>query len=269
MEKIVSYFGEVLSEVVVFFEIRFEVVEFESVVFEELNEFPIAEADCGARGAALVAVVGVMPEKGTFGEGCVVAQERREVDSVVRGSGDIGDRGDGGEVVCADDLLVADGGGPSHAGPADDEGFADSAFVEPAFSGAEGEVAGGVSFGGAEAAVVGGEDDDGVVGEVQRVECVQYFPDGLIHGFDHACVDGVILNRAEFARAFLAPCVFDVEIVGFLYVFFQEIGSAHERGVYGVEGEICEEGFVLMVGDESCGFGCKSIGQMFALGSVF
>ena len=63
---------------------------------------------------------------------------------------------------------MADAAGRGDAGPPDEEGDADAAFVSGAFAGAEGHVAGDVAQD--QTAIVGGEEDDGVGGETEFVE---------------------------------------------------------------------------------------------------
>ena len=74
------------------------------VVFEVFDEFEIADADGGAGAAALVAVVGVMPEERALREG-LTFEERRDADAVevLPGArGEAGDVEEGGVDVGAD-----------------------------------------------------------------------------------------------------------------------------------------------------------------------
>ena len=126
-------------------------------------------------------------------------------------------------------LIVTGGAGFGDSRPADEEGLPDASFIEPALARAEGKVGGGGTFGGGEAAVVGEKDDQRVV------------------------VD---------------PSCFETEVFGLLLVFLDEVRTADERGVDGVEGKVCEEGFVLVVCDEFGGFGGEAVGEVFSIWSV-
>lgn len=119
-----------------------EVVELENVVFEVLDEFPIAFADDAARGGAedfgggaaeiflALEVGGEVPEDGAIREGFAV-EGREEADSV-EGLVDLaaGELQEGGEEVDLRNDGVVFGAFGSASGEADEEGFANAAFVE-------------------------------------------------------------------------------------------------------------------------------------------
>ena len=91
----------------------------------------------------------------------------------------------------------AAGGG--HAGPFYDHRFPNTAFIQPAFSRAQRQIGRRVSFRRAQPAVVRHEDDDGIFCQPRFVQGVQDLADGLVHGFDHCRIDGVILHQAHLA----------------------------------------------------------------------
>src|SRR4051812_46807148 len=86
-----------------------------------------------------------------------------------------------GRAARGGDGLGGDGVGLGDARPGDEEGFADAAFVVPAFAHAQRRVGSGGSFGGGEAAVVAGENDDRVLVEVEVGEGFDNTTDGFIH----------------------------------------------------------------------------------------
>ena len=52
------------GEVGLFAEVGGEVEQFDAVVLDPMDEFPVADANAAARAAAVVAVVGEVPEEG-------------------------------------------------------------------------------------------------------------------------------------------------------------------------------------------------------------
>ena len=60
--QVFGYVRQLLSQIFFFADIVLEVVEFDAIVFEELNEFVVTFTDGGTGRAALIAVVRVMPE---------------------------------------------------------------------------------------------------------------------------------------------------------------------------------------------------------------
>jgi len=80
----------------------------------------------------------------------------------------------------------------------------------------------------------------------------------LVHGLDH----GGVAEDLFFVAKFYA-----VNFCGFLFVFFDEIGASDEGGVDGVEGEVYEEGFVLIRFDELAGVGSEAVGEVDAFGA--
>ncbi|SVC84521.1 uncharacterized protein METZ01_LOCUS337375, partial [marine metagenome] len=69
-------FGPFGGNVTVFADVVAQVVELETAVLEELDEFPVAAAHAATRATALVAVVRVVPEDGIAFD--IPAFEQRE-----------------------------------------------------------------------------------------------------------------------------------------------------------------------------------------------
>jgi hypothetical protein len=80
LEEVAGFAGVFVGEVGGFGGVILEVVELEAVVFEEYDELPVAVADGAGGAAALVAVVGVMPEEGAVLRG---GRDRRAVGGFV------------------------------------------------------------------------------------------------------------------------------------------------------------------------------------------
>ena len=183
-------------------------------------------------------------------------EETFSVEVLLGAHGGFGEFEERGVEVGAGGGRFDDSSGGNFSGPAHEGGFADAAFVEPAFSGAQGEVGCGVAFGGAESAVVGGEDDDGVFVEVELLEGVfMTSPMAASMGFDHAAVNGVVWKR----RTFRSPSVPQTGPGGsirggFLVVFLSEVIGSLQGGVDGVEGQHGEEGLVLWARMKAFGF---------------
>jgi len=174
------------GEVIAFADVFAEVVEFEAVVFEEFEEFPIAVADGTGGGRAPgvftgAEIAGEMPVEGRAGSLRSFSLEHGEVagavEGVLRGRGEVGDFEEGGVVIDGVDGEVGFGCGCDDAGPAGDVGDANASFVEHALAAVEGGVVGDFLAGfysfasiSADASVVAGEDDECVVGELEFVE---------------------------------------------------------------------------------------------------
>lgn len=119
------------GEVVFFAGVGFQVIEFVALAFEEVDEFPVAFPHRGAGGAALVAVVGVVPEEGAGGEG-FAAEQRGDADAVAvlrRAEGLAGEVEEGRVAVGADDGHVAGDAAAGVAWEAVDQGHAAAGFV--------------------------------------------------------------------------------------------------------------------------------------------
>jgi len=109
------------------------------------------------------------------------------------GRGRAGDGGDGGEQIDAGDRRRINVFARGDARPVHEERYADAAFVDVAFAGAEQRV-----FGGgllrrafiAQAAVVGSDDDDGVFREAERGELFADAAEPGVEAFDHRGVGG-------------------------------------------------------------------------------
>jgi hypothetical protein len=258
------------GEVVLLADVLGEVEEFDALIIQPLDEFPVASADGGRGRAALIAVVGVMPKERTLWQ--VTAFEHgHEAAAIEFLAGlwlGLGGFEQGGEEIGAADRGADDGAGFDDGGPAHDEGLADAAFIHPAFAAAQREVGGGGALAGGEAAVVAGEDDEGVLTQTEFVEFGEDFADGEVHGLDHSGVDGVFLDEADFAGVFFSPGGFEAEALAFLLIFLFQIGSRLQRGVDGVEGEVGEETTVFVGFDESASLRGEAIWQVLAFWAV-
>ena len=206
-------------------------------------------------GAALVAVVRIVPvERCTAGR-ALAAEGRHETEAVavLGGPGrESGEFEEGRIVIGADDRRVAGGAGLGDAGGGDDPGDAGAALVRPALAAAEGEVGRGMAFAGGEAAVVGHEDDDGAVGEAVFLEGGEDAAEAGVELFQHRGIGRMVLDEAHIAGALAAPRVRRGGEL-FLFVFCDEVGAGRDRRVRGEEGQIGEEGFVRVGVDEGHG----------------
>lgn len=272
------------SDIFGFAEVFFEVVEFDAKIVVELNKLPIAGDDGGAGRAALVAIVGVMPEKGIAMQGRGGAfkkrQERQSVEGGVRkGPPSGGD--EGGIKVGGGNGSGAGGAGFDVGGPADEEGDARAAFVHPAFTIARWGVAGGRVLGGGEAAVIGGKDDKRVVGDAGVVDRFQQSADIGVKVLNHGGVDGIGLDGAEnhVLVAFVDDGeevaldeilgVVEAEVMGFFGIFFDERLGGLEWGVDGVVAEVHEERLVriALLNKRDC-LGSEAIREIFAFRAI-
>jgi hypothetical protein len=68
-------------------------------------------------------------------------------------------------------------------------------FVEPALAGAERAVRSGPALGRGDTAVVAREDHERAVGNGMAIEGVEHDADGVVEGFDHAGIHGVVLRE--------------------------------------------------------------------------
>ena len=140
------------------------------------------------------------------------------------------------------------------AGPADDGGDADAAFVNRAFPAAK--VLGGVEEGCIDAAdvefgiaarvgrsVIGGEDDEGVVVESVFFEALQDGADVFIEIRNHRGITGA---RTWVGKVAVLAAVGAVFVVPFLGVFFGPFVGRMHRDVRLDEGKVEEERFVFV-----------------------
>ena len=97
-------------------------------------------------------------------------------------------------------------------GPAQNEGNACAALVEKSFASTIRRIVSNffmLQFGNVQPAIVRSENDDGIAGQIQRVESLQQTSHGVIQGFDERRID-------RFKR---------------VPVFFNQIGSCRIRDV--------------------------------------
>ena len=154
------------DQVLCFAYVVVEVVELDLARFESLDQLPVAHADDAGGGLAAGEVVGKVPVDGVAVEVFGTGEEGHEAGAVDgRGGFGAGQVGEGREEVDGEDGLGARRAGVDEAGHAGDEGDADAALIEHALAAAEW----GVGCDGV-AAVVGGEEDQGVLGEVELFE---------------------------------------------------------------------------------------------------
>ena len=69
------------GKVLLFAQIRFQVVEFIAPIFPIMNQLPIPFSDDGTRITALVSVMRIMPKQGPFGYGFPI-QKRNQTDAI-------------------------------------------------------------------------------------------------------------------------------------------------------------------------------------------
>ncbi len=219
------------------------------------DQLPVAAADGAVGEFVSAAVVGEVPEEigaGELGLAGEFTEQADAVDFAACGQGAADDLADGGQDVDAANGGGAGGIGGDDAGPFEQPGFANAAFVSVAFARAEGLVVGD----GFEAAVVGGEDDQGVTGEVEGFDFVEHGADGVVDTLDHGGVIG-----AE---------VFPAGGFGFVFEIVGVVFAGLNGGVDGVMGHVKEEGFIVGGGvlDEIDGFVGQPVGQVFAFLAV-
>ena len=119
--------------------------------------------------------------------------------------GKVGHVQNGGVEIGAYNGFVADATGTDGAGPFDDHRFTNATLVKPAFAGAQGNVGGRMSFRSGQASVVRHKEGGGVGGQIKCIELADDLTDGLIHGLDHAGIDGVLLDESDLTLTFLSP----------------------------------------------------------------
>ena len=124
------------------------------------------------------------------------------------------------------------------------------------------------TFGGGKAAVIREEDDDGLLLEAVVFNRLEHFSNRTVHGFDHATVDGVLLHGAVLARPLSSEGGFESLLLGASLVFFDQRLGRHQRSVHRVEGQVDEEGFVLIGGDELSSLLGETVGQVLAIWAV-
>ena len=102
------------------------------------------------------------------------------------------------------------------------------------------------------------------------VEFGQYRSDRIVHQFDHARIDGAVLNLSHVEPAVEEEAfVGQTGLLGLVAVFFPELRSGLNRSVHRVKGKVGEEGLVLVGFDEVGGFLPEPKGQGFSGGSGF
>jgi hypothetical protein len=218
------------AAVVAFGDIGFKIEEAGELV-AELQQLPLALADgAGVAGA---------PEEGLVGDG-VVVEEGQEVDAVeLCGIADAGGGEEGGEDVAGGDGAFVDLAGGDAAGPAEDKGHADAAFVVGDLFAVERGVGTGAGEDGA--AVIAEENDEGIAVETMVAEAGEDGADGIIEGDGHGGEEAVLFVGD-------GGDAIDVALEGV------------EGGVDGVGGEVEEEGIGAMAIDEGEGLGGEGIG---------
>ena len=238
-------------------------------VLHELHEFPVAVDDGGDGGGAPSVGAGaevageVLEDGGAFQGRGGVFEEGDEAFAVlwlISGGLGGGDFDQGGVEIDVDGRDAAGRAGFGDAGPADDEGDAGAAFVEAAFAAAEGGVVGDVAaffheafaFVAADAAVVAGEDEDGVVAEVEFIKLGHDATDAFVDAGDHGGVDRVVVTGD-------AGLGFE-----FLYEFFLGLIGGVDTEV----GEVEEEGGVFFALDEVDGFVGEEVSEVGVFGDV-
>lgn len=259
-----------------------QIVEMGAAILVAFDEFIVAGTDGAPGETALIGIVGVVPVEGGATElSCGILErgnERLAIEVLLRFSGEPRELEKGGIEVGGCDRLVASDARFGHAWGGDHVGLADAPFIEPTLATAEGQVGGGTSFGGGESTVVRHEDHDGVLRQIVLVEGIEHLPNGIVHRFHHGAVNGVALSDPYPAGAamgsdllFLSKLgrVFDGGKFGSLLpILGDELFLALQRRVDGVEGEVEEEGFVFVFGDERSGIASKAFGEVLALGTI-
>ena len=101
--------------------------------------------------------------------------------------------------------------------------------------------------------VVGGENDEGVVGDLEIIERLEDLSDGGVHGFDHAGVGRVIVGF----------------VAGLFGVLGFEFLGRLNGGVHRVEGEVDEEGGLGVLLNPARDIAAEALGEMLSFRSVF
>ncbi len=73
----------------------------------------------------------------------------------------------------------------------------------------------------------------------------------------------MLLSESHIARFFATPLGRQAQLFSLRFVFESQILAGHQRSVHGIEGEVCEERFMLVGGDKPDRFGRQTIRQMF------
>ena len=247
---------EVLAvEVLGFLGVALEVVELAGGVWGGVGDVEGLEFGLAVVVAAGVLVVEVFPRPAANGEleavGLVegvladglfgVAEEGEEADAVfggVVGQGEVGEFGESGHQVGETDGLVGFGVGGDAAWPTGDEGNAVAAFPVVAFEAAPragavvlvvlAHLEGCGDFG----AVVAGKEDEGVLSEVEALECFEELADNVVE------LENEVAVRAGLGFAFEGVCGKGGEVDGlsgveeeeglaggFLGVLFEEVDA--------------------------------------------
>lgn len=233
--------GVSAGEVVGLPDVLDEIVEFEAAVFVVFDELPVSHADHCNGFSALVSIVWVVPEEGTFGDALAFQKwfEGDAIDVFFGEEVEAGEVEQGGVEVGPCDRGVALGAGVGEPGNPDVEGSADSAFPLAPFATAIGEGCGCEGIATGHAAIITSEDDDGVVLEILRLHGGEDSPDSFIHRFHHAGVDGAILHDAHRQGAVVDEAFFGESALSrLLLILCPEFLGGFDRGVDGVEGEV-------------------------------
>lgn len=162
--------------------------------------------------------------------GRVILQERYQTDAVGvcrhrAGAGKLGKRWK--EVVTDYDFLT-DTCGPDDLGPTNDEGDADSAFVEVALGAAEWQ-----AILGAEVSIVREEDDDCVFVEIELAKFLENRADTIVQSLYHRGLYGIVCAIAAG--------------IGLGGVLCNELFALFLRGMNGVVRYVAEKWFILIV----------------------
>lgn len=216
-------FGVLVVEVLGFLGVSFEIVELAGGVRGGVEDVEVLEFGLAVVVAAGSLMMEVFPRAAANGElkavGLVkgvsadrlvgVAEEEEEADAVfggVVGQGEVGEFGESGHEVGEAHGLVGYGVGGDAVWPAGDEGNAVAAFPVVAFEAAPrsgavvlvvlAHLEGGGDFG----AVVAGEEDEGVLGEVEALECFEELADNVVE------LENEVAVRACVGFAFEGVC---------------------------------------------------------------
>ncbi len=125
-----------------------------------------------------------------------------------------------------------------------------------------------MALGGGEPAVVRHEEHRRALRQSQTIEGAQHPAHRLVHGLDHAGVDGVLLHLADLAAALSAPARLQAQPLLLAAVLLPEVLAAHQGGVHRVEGEVGQEGLVPVLLDEAHGLGGEAVGEVLPRGPV-
>ena len=196
-------FGVLAVEVLGFLGVALEVVELAGGVWRGVGKVEALEFGLAVVIAAGALMMEVFPRsaangeleavglvKGVSADGLLgVAEKGEEADAVfggVVGQGEVGDFGESGHQVGETNGLVGFGVGGDAAWPTSDEGNAVAAFPVVAFEAAPrasavvliilAHLEGCGDFG----AVVAGKEDEGVLGEVEALECFEELADNVV-----------------------------------------------------------------------------------------